>query len=281
MRDNDGEPAPETRQLLIDGRRTVVNLYGADGSHVLLLHGIPGYRGTWAKVAPLLARSHRVIAPDLAGFGDSEEPTTPFHAAEQARMVLQLMDMLGVQRANVVGFDFGGPTALLVYRLAPARVLSLGLAATNAFTDTPVPGPLKLARVPLLGDAVFRLLFGRTGLSLMWRAATGDRAAFPFSDYRRYLASDAGVRETRAVFLASMRNLTRLYRDVEQTLGTIRVPTAVVWGDRDPFFPLAVGRRTADAIPGASFVALAGCGHFVPEERPEAFTTAVREVLAS
>ncbi|MBI4279669.1 MAG: alpha/beta hydrolase [Armatimonadetes bacterium] len=263
-----------TQRVRVNGRNIAVDFYGRLGRPVVLLHGIPGWRGTWRKVASLLVSGHRVIAPDLMGFGESDEPEpADCHAEGQARMVLGLLDTLGVNEAHLVGFDFGGPIAVTVYRLQPARVLSLTLAGTNTFTDTPIPGPLRVAGVPLVGPLVFRCMFGRAGLAAMWRVAVGDRTRFPYREYRSYLRWDAGIRWTRQIFYASMRDLRGLYRDVEDTLRRIRVPATVIWGDRDPFFPLAVGERTARAIPNASFVLLHGCGHFIPEERPEAFAS--------
>ena len=246
----------------------------------MLLHGIPGWRGTWSTVAAWLAPHCQVIAPDLLGFGDSDDPlSTDFHARAKAEMIARMLAMLEVPRVHLVGFDFGGPVALTVYRTQPERVLSLSLAATNAFTDTPIPGPLKLAPIPVLGPLLFHLLFGRLRLSLMWWGATGDRAAFPYRAYREGLRWPRGVSWTRRIFLASMQNLPGLYREVEDTLAQVRVPSLVLWGDRDPFFPVSVGRRTADAIPGARFEVFPGCGHFVPEERPREFAPHVLSVL--
>ena len=59
------------------------------------------------------------------------------------------------------------------------------------------------------------------------------------------------------------------------SLGRHQVPTEVLWGGRDPFFDVAQGRRTAEQIPGSTFTVLEGCGHFVPEERPEALATRI------
>lgn len=236
---------------------------------ILALHGIPGWRGTWSKVARLLADEGRVVlVPDLAGFGSSGPAPRGAHATEHASLVAAALDELGVARVELAGFDFGGPIALRLSALAPSRVRSLTLLATNAFGDTPVPPPLRIARVPLLGDLAFRLFFGRPGLALTWLAATGDRAAFPFSEFRGYLRSSVGIDSTRRIFLASLRDLERLYEPVEAALRSVQVPAQVLWGDRDPFFAVAVGERTAAAIPGAAFHLLRGAGHFLPEERP-------------
>ncbi len=149
-----GAAGPATRRLRLGRHHVAVDVWEGDGPAVLCLHGIPGWRGTWRGVGARLAGAHRVIAPDLLGFGESSLPEGPFHAPEEAEMALALLDALRVERVHLVGFDFGGPTALVLAGRAPRRVASLTLLATNAFGDTPIPPPLRVAKVPLLGEAL-------------------------------------------------------------------------------------------------------------------------------
>ncbi len=247
---------------------------------VILLHGIPGWRGTWRPVAQLLASRAYVVAPDLAGFGESSTAPPGFHAADHARLVVTLIRTLGLRRVHLVGFDFGGPTAVMVCTMAPELVATLTLAATNVLTDTGIPLPLQLIRPPVLGDLFARLLFGRAGLTMMWRAAVVQRDRFPLADYRAMLRFPQGVTSTRRLFQASLRDLPGLYGPVHAALSGIQIPCAVVWGDRDPFFPTAVGERTAASIPGARFVQLNGCGHFLPAEDPGGFARVIEALVS-
>lgn len=268
-RTTEGGAPVTTERVEVGASKMTVDRYGETGAPVLLLHGIPGFRGTFAEVGRRLGESCQVVVPDLLGFGDSDEPTPGAHAAQHAAAILELMSALGIERFHLVGFDFGGPIAVLAARIAPARVASIALAATNVFPDTTIPFPLRIARVPLLGDLFFRIAFGRIGLSMMWLAAVADRVAFPFRRYRQVLRFSRGVAWTRRIFLLSMRDLPGLYTNVERAARLIDVPSAVFWGDKDPFFPVDVGQRTAAAVRGRLHV-LEGCGHFVPEERAAA-----------
>jgi hypothetical protein len=148
--------------------------------------------------------------------------------------------------------------AVLAYAKAPELVASLTLAATNVLADTPIPRPLQVVRAPFIGSLVSRILFGRVGLSMMWLAAVRRCDRLPFADYRRMLRFSNGITSTRRIFRASLCDLPGLYGPVQQTLASIRVPCAVLWGDRDPFFPVAVGERTAAST---RFITLTGCGH--------------------
>jgi pimeloyl-ACP methyl ester carboxylesterase len=76
-----------------------------------------------------------------------------------------------------------------------------------------------------------------------------------------------------------MRDLPGLYGEVERLGNSLGLPSLVLWGDRDPFFPTAVGERTAKSL-GAELRVLSGCGHFVPEERPAETAGAIAELVA-
>lgn len=252
--------------------------YGCAGPTVVLLHGIPGSRSTFAVVGERLGKTCRVVVPDLLGFGDSPDAPAHYHAEEHAEVVAHFLAKLGIEDFHLVGFDFGGPTAVRLAGKLGKRVRSLTVAATNVFPDTPIPPPLRLAKVPLLGWLFFRLAFGTLGLMAMWLAAVADRRAFPFKNYRTALKGH-GVRTTRRIFLRSMRDLPGLYGEVERLGGTLGLPSLVLWGDRDPFFPTTVGERTAKTL-GAELRILESCGHFVPEERPTETAEAIAGLIA-
>lgn len=258
--------------------RMAFRTYGESGPTLLMLHGIPGWRGTFAGIGARLGGSCRVIVPDLLGFGDSEDAPADFHAVEHAQAIVELLSRIGAKRVHLVGFDFGGPTAILVAEKLRDRVGSVTVAATNIFPDTPIPGPLRIAHVPLLGPLFYRLAFGTLGLMSLWFAAVADRAAFPFTRYRAALHGRC-VRSSRRIFFRSMRDLPGLYAEVERIGRKLGRPSLVLWGDRDPFFPVSVGERTAAAL-GAELRVFRGCGHFVPEERPAETAAAIADLVA-
>lgn len=247
----------------------------------LLLHGIPGSAATWGRVAARLGERHRVVAPDLLGFGGQGVPDTPdgLLAQSQAQHVLRVLDDAGVDRVVVVGHDFGGPVAAHILTLEPERVAAVALFATNAFPDTPIPFPLSMLNVPGLGGVLARLLFSPAALKVMVRRGLG--APRPQIDLADYVGDDRQQAAIAIIFSNSLRRLTELYAPVERALRAAHVPALVGWGDRDPFFPVAVGRRTADALPGARFRLYEGAGHFLPEERPDELASDLVELAAT
>ena len=263
---------------LPSGHRIKLDRFGDDGPAVLLLHGIPGWRGTFSQVAVRVGRRCRAFVPDLLGFGESDDAPLNAHAPQHADSIASMAEALGLERFHLVGFDFGGPTAVELTGKNREKVQSLTLISTNLFPDTTIPAPLRIAQVPLLGQAFYRLAFSKLGLMVMWRAAVEDRTAFPLSRYRAALNPNC-VKSTRRLFFASMRDLPGLYSSVERITRDLELPSLVLWGDRDPFFPLPVAQRTAAAVKGKLEI-LEGCGHFAPEERPEQVAAQILDFIA-
>jgi pimeloyl-ACP methyl ester carboxylesterase len=209
-----------------------------------------------------------VICPDLIGFGHSarSDDIRVLWADAQADGVLALLDDLEVTRALVVGHDFGGPVAAHLMAKAPSRFAGLVLASTNTFGDTPIPFPLSGILWPGIGGIWARMLFSAPSLRMMVRQGVGTNA--PRLDPSVYVGDRGQVEAIRAIFSTALRELAKRYQPITDTLQGVHVPTRVVWGDRDPFFPLAQAERTAGLIEGATVTVLAGAGHFLPAERP-------------
>lgn len=250
-----------------DSSKGVAYRRAGSGPSVLLLHGIPGSAASWEPVATRLPDTFDVIVPDLLGFGDSNRPRSleELHARGQAGALADLLAELGVDRVSVIGHDFGGPIALMLNAGSPGLIDGLGLLATNAFTDTPIPFPLSLTTAPLVGPLAQRALFSGPSLRMMLRQGIG-RGSTPL-DPRTHVGDRDQQRAIATIFAGSLTRLTELYEPVEAALDAVDVPAFVGWGDRDPFFDLAQGERTAEAI-GVELHVYEGAGHFLPHERP-------------
>jgi len=96
-----------------------------EGPPVVLLHGWPHTWQVWSEVIPELAESHRVIAPDLRGLGDSTRAATGYDVSTLAADVLGLLDALDTSPAAVVGIDAGSPVAFMMAMRSPRRVARL------------------------------------------------------------------------------------------------------------------------------------------------------------
>ncbi|MFN2464167.1 MAG: alpha/beta fold hydrolase [Candidatus Dormibacteria bacterium] len=249
------------------------------GPVVVLVHGIPGSAGVWQAVAEHLAISHRVLIPDLVGFGATggTPPIADLRADAQAKALAAALDRRGISAATVVGHDFGGPILLHLLDRRPDLVAALGLLSANAFPDTRIPFPLVSVIWPVVGPAAARCLLSAPCLRFLTRRMVG---APPVRlDSRTYVGTAAQARAIRLIFADSLNNLAERYGPFGAVMAGVTVPVSVGWGDRDPFFPIAHGHRTAAAL-GVGLRVFSDAGHALPDERPMEVATMVEELAA-
>lgn len=238
---------------------------------LLLIHGIPGQSDVWLEVEEQVKNTFRVIVPDLLGFGKSPVAEDVFVEA-QADAIWKLLADLEVRALHIVAHDYGAPIALTLMRRHPELdVQSLVVMATNFFPDTPVPVPMRLAKLPGLRTLLWPMLGTVPGARMAMRAGSGNVKPKP---YRMAVRS---ARSTYRIFVRSLVHLKEIYTPIEEMARSLRIPSIVIWGTRDPFFSVNIGRRTADAL-NAEFRVLDGVGHFIPEEAPGSVVDAIRNV---
>lgn len=268
------------------GGRDLHHLEEGSGSPtVVLLHGGSGGGANWFRLLEPLARRHRVLAPDLPGFGLSAavEPRAPLgtHAAE---LVAGWMERLDVRDALVAGTSFGGLVALRLAQRAPARVTRL-LLLSAAGLGRDLPLAVRAAALPPLTRigvlptrrgtaALFRTLLtsDRTeladdtvGLLVDYLHASARAAGTPYlARTLRLFASAAGQREV--VTPAELRALTQ--------------PVRFVWGAHDPFLPLAHAREAALHCRDGRVVVIPDAGHSPNWERAGQVVRAMEELAA-
>lgn len=251
-----GEPEGATF-LSIDGVR-VRYVDEGTGSPVVLVHGFASSLETWTAVIPqLVEHGHRVIALDLRGFGWTDRPPGDYSSEAQARLVLGLMDQLGVERAAVVGHSYGAGVTLRLALIAPERVTRIALYDAWAY-DGQLPAFFHVARADGVGEAMFATWYGER---------TEDRMALAFHD-QDYVtielidAVEAALRRpgTYAAALAAVRAMH--YEQVEAQYRTVEQPALLLWGREDRVTPLEIGERLVRELPGARLVVYPGCGHF-------------------
>lgn len=249
------------------------------GEPIVLLHGFPTASHLWARVVPLLPDGHRVVVVDLLGFGRSDRPRgQPLGVRAHAERVLQLLDVLGINYACVVGHELGAGVAQALAVRWPQRVARLALLAPVAYDDWPVR-EVRLARamLPLTRHLPPTFLLGvlRKELQRGYTEPAGgqrslDRSLRPFgtADGR-----DALVEHLLALDASETAALAPRLKDLV-------MPTAVVTGAHDPFIPPAVAERLAADVPGATLDVLPDARHFLPEEAPRPVADAIARLLA-
>lgn len=251
------------------------------GEPVVLLHGLGATKASFLPTIAPVARTHRPIAIDLPGFGDSDKPVSgAYDAPFFARAVVALLDALEIDRAHLVGNSMGGRVAIEVGLQSPERVrrlvlLSSSLAWLRSRRWAPylrlVPTQLGLiqpAPRPIVEHIMRRVIPGSDN---EWTAAGIDEFL------RSYLTPQG-----RAAFYAAARNIY-----LEEPHGPdgfwTRLPsltpeTLFVWGRKDGVVPIGFARYVREALPAATHFEV-DSGHVPQLERPRETHRAMVEFL--
>lgn len=251
------------------------------GFPVVLVHGIPGSGRAWDAVRANVGDDLEVIVPDLLGFGASAGPSAMdidrVGPDAQAGALEAFLDDLDLSGAVLVGHDFGGPVCTLLAARRPDLASGLFVLAANVFPDTPIPFPLSLVTAPIIGPLAGRVLFSAPSLRMMLRQGVGPESGPPDAD--AYLGPAIQRATIATIFQGALTQLAEMYAPVERSLRDLQVPVVVGWGDRDSFFDVAQGRRTADAA-GGRLRLFEGAGHFLPHERPTEVAEEIEKLVA-
>lgn len=258
------------------------------GPVVLLVHGFPDHARSWRHQLPALAAAgFQAVAPTLRGYEPSSQPADgDYHIVRMAEDVVSWIDDLGVERAHLVGHDWGAVISYAVARLAPERLDSLTTLAI------PHPGRLRshgLRQLPSqLRNSWYMLFFQLRGLAdfvvearnwafieKLWRdwSPGWDLPADELARVKHTLAQP-GVKKAALGYYRAMADLrSPAARETERLLsGEIPVRTLAITGARDGCMDTRlhdIALSPDDFPAGLEVVRIEGAGHFVHQERPE------------
>ncbi|GAB3576399.1 alpha/beta fold hydrolase [Amycolatopsis endophytica] len=281
-------PQPEPgamREVRVDGARLAYRESGDPSAEpVVLLHGYPANHRSWRHQAAALAENHRVLAPDLPGWGASERRTDlRFDYDTEVDRLARVLDALDVGECNLFGHDYGGFLALGLAQRHPDRVRRLAILNSRAHRTFVPAWYAVFSLVGILGRSRFagalaKVLplagINRAGLRGALHAGVIDREIL--DDYVGWMSTTEGARWVLHYF-SEYRVPAR--PELGAGLGTIGCPTAIVWGTTDVYLRTTIARELASAIPGAELTLIDDAGHFVMEDAPEPVLAALRHLL--
>jgi pimeloyl-ACP methyl ester carboxylesterase len=290
-------PPPAEPPPIAGVRRSVVSARGVrfhvteagpgDGRPVVLLHGWPQHHFAWRHLLADPPAGLRLIAPDLPGYGWSGPPPHRWGKEEVASDVLALLDVLGIERTALVGHDWGGWIGWLLTLRAPQRF--------GGFLALNIPHPWNTARTFLPHAwrfAAYQPLMAAFGEPLMRRTRFVERVALTkgvtiadaftpeeaawFGDSFRNPVCARAARDTYRTFL--LRELPRQARRPEGRRGT--VPTRCLFGVDDLAIHVSTAAAETADHDDYSLEPVAGCGHFIADERPDLVRAGMMALLA-
>ena len=240
------------RELQVSGLRVAYELEG-EGPPLVLLHGAVSDARVWRRQIEALAGEFTVVAWDAPGAGRSADPPEGFGLADWADALAELLGALALGPAHVLGLSFGGSLALAHYDRHPSQVTSLILAGAYAGWKGSLPAAECAERLEM---ALLTSRMEPAELAARWLPSLLSDAVDP------QIARDliAVIEDSHP---AGMRLMARALAeaDLRHVLPAIRVPTLLLWGERDERSPLAVAEAMRAAIAGARLVVIPRAGH--------------------
>jgi pimeloyl-ACP methyl ester carboxylesterase len=245
------------------------------GVPLVLVHGFPLDHTMWEAQMDTLSEDYHVLAPDLRGFGKTGVTEGVVTMGDFAEDLAGLLDALQVDvPVGLCGLSMGGYVAFEFWRKHAARLGALVLCDTRAAADTAeaAQGRLQVAERVLregpapLVDGLASKLLAESTVESRPEVVDALRQVMMGTDRKGIAAAARGMAQ-RSNFAPMLQQ--------------IRVPTLVLVGQHDVISTPVEMRSIAQAIPGARFVEIAGCGHMSPMEKPAQVNTAILEFLGA
>ena len=278
--------SPQVEHVTVHGHRRAFVRMGS-GPALLLLHGLGCDHTTWASVMESLARTHTVIAPDLLGHGASDKPRADYSLGGYANGMRDLLTVLGVDTATVVGHSFGGGVAMQFAYQFPERTERLVLVASGGLGPEVSPA---IRAITTPGFHQVMAVLAAPGLrhvattAMRLLAGSGVRQARDLAEVAAIYDSFKDPR-TRA----AIRHVTRAVVDWKGQIVTMAdraylteaMPMCVVWGSDDLVIPVAHASNASALAPTARIEIIPNAGHFPHKDHPERFAKIVRDFIRS
>lgn len=231
---------------------------GGSGERTLcLVHGVNDQAGTWAFVASTLAKSCRLIIPDLPGHGESEPKSGPLDLKDFVERIAAVLDAEGVARVTLVGNSMGAWLSILYALSHPERVERLVLESGGGLAlplGVPLRASSRAEAVPIL------------------RAVHGPAAQFP------EWAIDALISRSSD---SPMLRLLAAGMDghfIDDRLKDLHAPTTIIWGAHDGVVTREYIDRLRAGIPGAQLCVIEDAAHIPHAQQPERFVACLQAI---
>jgi len=285
-------PAAQQRTVTIqthDAGPLDVHLYEAgEGPPVLLLHGWPQNAWAWRFVMPLLADRYRVIAPDLRGFGWSGAPADGYNGVTFGLDAIALLEALDIDRAHVIGHDWGGFAAFAVALSRPDLVDRMVVLNTVPPWVERSPRLLldawRTTYAFVLAGAGERIVRSRPEIIAKMLRADRVHDGISREDgeaYARWLQRPESARATRLLYRSYVKSIREVgirgrFDDMRLT-----VPTLILFGANDKAVPKQVLRGVERRGDDLRVEFVQDSGHFIAEEKPELVAERAAELFTN
>jgi pimeloyl-ACP methyl ester carboxylesterase len=285
-----GNPDPEWLRVTWREHLTTIHVGGAELTHVemgegepalLFVHGLSGSWQNWLENIPHFARSRRVLALDLPGFGASPMPDWELSIEAYGRLLIEYCDALGVGDCMLAGNSMGGFIAAEAASRAPERFEGLVLVSAAGVSST------RIRREP--AEAIARVAAAAAPIGLKWQDRALLRPGMRHLAFRQIVRWPLRLRRellweqfhhgaAKPGFLPALEGL--IGYDLLDRLEEVETPTLIIWGRDDRVVPAGDAAEYARRLRNSRTVIFADTGHLPQLERPVRFNRLLDSFLA-
>jgi len=254
--------------IKVDGNKIRYITEGTSDRNLLLIHGLGASAERWEDVIPYFAKNHRVIVPDLIGFGLSDKPMIDYTTDYLSEFVSKFLVEIDVESTSIIGSSLGGQIAIDYTHNNMKNVEKLILVSPSGIMKhtTPALDAYIMAALYPTNDSAsyaFQVMSGRKDIDEKTINGFVERMKLP---------------NAKMAFMSTLLGLKDA--DVITTkLESINSPTLIVWGENDPVIPVKYAESFVSSINDCRFVKMIGCGHTPYVEKPDKFYDVVSEFL--
>jgi pimeloyl-ACP methyl ester carboxylesterase len=245
-------------EININGVKTNYKVFG-NGEPFLILHGWGSSSERWATIAQALSENgFKVIVPDLPGFGESEPLRTAWNMNNYVRWIEEFVNELKIKEFYLAGHSFGGALSAKLTINHPQDVKKLFLVSAASVRKKTA----KKTALKSISRAV--KLFSWVPFYQLLRKA-----------FYKFIVRHSDYPYVEGIMKETFKNV--IFEDLSQFIGFIKVPTVIIWGDKDKATPVQDAYFMKNKIKGAKLEIIIGAGHVLNRECPEVLTVKILE----
>jgi len=245
-------------EIVINGIKTNYQIFG-EGKPFLFLHGWGSYSDRWAEIAKIISeKGYKVIIPDLPGFGKSDALSIPWNTNKYIDWVERFVKELNLGEFYLLGHSFGG-------------ALASKLAVKHA---------QEVKKLFLVSAACVRKKTAKKSFSAKLSKLIKVFSFLPYYSFFRKAVYKFVIRKSDYIYVEGIMKETYLnivQEDLSFHLPFIKVPTIIIWGDKDDATPIENGHLINEKIKNSKLIIIPGAGHDLNRKQPEIVAAKVLE----
>ena len=250
------------------------------GKPIVFIHGLGASSYTWHKIAPELAKTNRVIAIDLKGFGQSDKPLdNRYSIFDQAKLVEDFLKRSGLRGVTLVGHSYGGGVALAValnqMDAGNRQIEKLVLIDSVAYRQ-PLPFFFQVLRTPLIGELGMSLVPPEVQMTHALSIAYYKNEKVTEETVNHYASALHSEGGRHALFHTINSLDPEKAEEFSHRYRGLRTPALLLWCEHDKIVPLKFGKRLYNDLPDARIEVIEDCGHIPHEEQPDETLRAIQ-----